>query len=109
MRIEILRVDGSREEHEAHKSGAIAAVEKLIGAKLLDTVNLRDGRVMFVDDASYETRTVDHGDGRYELKPIRALKPVNEQATQMYWAICAPGTTHQILGDVAIVRDADFS
>lgn len=109
MRVEILRVDGSRETHEVPRGGASGAIAQLIGASYLDTVNLRNGNVMMVDDAGYETQAVDHGDGRVELRPTRARKPVNPEATKLYLAICVPGTTHQIVGDVAIARDADFA
>ena len=63
----------------------------LIGAEVLDTVNLRDGRVMVIDDAG----------------AIKNL-PVNPEATGLYHAICIPGTTWLIRGDVVIVRDADY-
>jgi hypothetical protein len=72
-------------------------VAAALGAKFLDTVNLRDvggritGVVMLVDDIGF-----DNG------------KPVNKLATEIYHAQCRPGTTHPICGDVAIVNDADF-
>ncbi len=82
-------------------------------------MNLRDGRVMLVDDNGYDVEEVDLGlkpgpaGGQpmqtYRRVPIRARKPVNEAATRIYHGVCKPGTTHQIVGDVAIVRDADFT
>ncbi len=56
-----------------------------------DTVNLRDGRIMLVDD----TGLIDG-------------KPVNEKATKLYHSLCKKGTTHPICGDVVICIDADF-
>lgn len=88
-------------------------IHDIIGASAIDTVALRHlGEplmVMCVDDRAYETVEIDHGRGSLELKPIRALKPVNEAATQLYHANCKPGTKHKILGDVVVVPDEDFS
>lgn len=36
------------------------------------------------------------------------LFPINELATQLYLAICRPGTTAKIAGDVVLVHDGDF-
>lgn len=108
MNVTIIRTTGAQEQHQVAQVSAIAAIAKLIGAGCTDTVNLRDGRVMLVDDYGYETETIDHGNGRLELKCTKARKPVNPAATKLYHAICRPGTTHEIVGDVAIVNDADF-
>lgn len=98
-----------------------ADIPALIGAEVLDTVNLRHFgyplMVMSIDDRAYETEMVDHGmkrgplgDARHlETRPTKALKPVNEIATALYHANCYPGTTHQILGDVFIAPDDDFA
>lgn len=107
MKVQVIRTDGTEEDHEIPVS--FAAIEKLIGASCTDSVNLGDGSVMIVDDNGYDTETVDHGGGHFELKCVRARKPVNAKATQLYLAICVPGTTHQIVGDVAIALDADFA
>ncbi len=109
MKVVILKVDGTSATISTNKTAAIKAIERAIGATCLDTVNLRDGRVMFVDDAGYEIEPVQHGPGVLELKCTKARKPVNQKATQLYWSICKPGTTHRIVGDVAIVNDADFA
>lgn len=97
------------------------AIPALIGATILDTVNLRHFGyplvVMSIDDRAYETETVDHGMVRgpsgparhFENRPVRALKPVNEIATALYHANCYPGVTHQILGDVFVAPDDDFA
>jgi hypothetical protein len=68
------------------------ALSKLIGADIIDTVNLPNGMVMIVDDAGHQKK-----------------KPVNEIATRLYLNRCKPGTTHFIVGDVVIVPDADFA
>lgn len=68
-------------------------IQKKIGADGLDTVMLRDRKhVMVVDDNG-----LDKG------------LPVNKRATELYHEVCRPGTTHQIVGDVAVVPDADFA
>jgi len=109
-RIEIIRTNGQREQHEIPHRGSdlLHWIYGRIGADLTDTVNLRDGRVMIVDDRGYQTETIDHG-MHIELKCTKALKPVNEAATKIYHRVCVPGTTHQIVGDVAIAWDEDFA
>jgi len=87
MRALIIRADGSEQYHEV----PYVSIRALIGAETLDTVNLRDGRVMLVDDLG-------HAKG----------KPLNQRATDLYHGICVPGTTHQIVGDVAIIIDAEI-
>jgi hypothetical protein len=67
-------------------------IERLIGANCLDSVDLRDGRMMFVDDLGYS----------------KGL-PDNTQATALYHKVCKPGTTHRIKGDAVIGKDEDFS
>lgn len=91
MKVEVIRVDGSKEQHDVPKGG-LRPIGKLIGVDTFDTVNLRDGRVMLVDD----TGMIDG-------------KPVNPEATKLYHGICRPGNPHSIHGDVAIARDADFA
>jgi hypothetical protein len=105
----IIAKHGAEETLTTTVESAFADIEKAIGASCTDSVNLRDGRAMIVDDNGYDTKTIDHGGGRFEIKTTRARKPVNEKATKLYWSVCRPGTTHQIVGDVAIVNDADFA
>lgn len=102
MRVEIIRANGTRQTYHA----PFSRIGELIKAETLDTINLRDGRVMLVNDRGYEIKTVQH-ENKIELRPVRALLPVNAEATRMYHAVCVPGTTHEIVGDVAIVVDAD--
>jgi hypothetical protein len=85
MTATILRIDGTQEIVEARPS----EFGRLLGADCLDTFSLRDGRRVWVDDLG-------HAKGL----------PINERATQLYLAICRPGTTHVIRGDVVIGRDA---
>lgn len=107
MKVTIIKTDGTESVHDVN---GIRQIMELIGALALDSVNLRDGRVMFVDDNGYETVVRDnpHSPGFTELVPVKARKPVNAKATALYHAVCIPGTTHRIVGDVAIVLDADF-
>lgn len=86
----IIRVNGAEEQIEGRLR--ITQIEQLINAQCLDTVNLRDGRVMLVDDNG-----------------IAKGLPVNPEATKLYHSVCRPGVTHQICGDVAVVFDSDFA
>ena len=90
--VEILRADGTREEHEVGRHILMPWILRMIGADAIDTVSLRDGRVMLVDDTCLI-------DGRAQ----------NAAATQLYWSVCRPGTTHPICGDVAITLDRNFA
>jgi hypothetical protein len=115
MKVEIVRTDGRREQHEVHGGDRVCAqIGALIGADTVDVVNLRDGRVMLVDDNGYDTVDVEvpppPGYGfAIERQCVRGRKAVNPTATALYHAVCVPGTTHQIVGDVAVVRDEDFT
>lgn len=106
--VEILRANGERETRRYGTRNLLSSIKDDIGCQTVDTVNLRDGRVMLVGDDGYETEIVVHPDGA-ELRPTKARKPVNAAATKLYWAVCVPGTTHKIVGDVAIVKDEDFA
>lgn len=105
MNVHVIRADGT----EQHAQATFREIHELIGAELFDTVDLRDGRVMVVDDNGWETEVVEHGLGRIELKPVRARKPINTKATAIYHGVCRPGTKHQIVGDVAIVVDCEMA
>jgi hypothetical protein len=115
MTITIIRIDGTEEQHEvARPDDAFRATAQLIHARTVEMVNLRDGRVMLVDEDGYEVQVVEREpppgyDFAAERVPVRPLKPANPKATALYHAICVEGTTHQIVGDVAIVNDADFA
>jgi hypothetical protein len=87
----IIRIDGTETTHEG--KAEIADVLRIIGCSCLDTVRIDRKRqtVMFVDDTGMVDR-----------------KPVNPKATELYRAVCKPGTLHQIHGDVVIVNDGDY-
>lgn len=88
----IIRVDGSEETIEKHPF--LKTICKQIGCDCIDTVLIdrKSETVMIVDD----TGMVDG-------------KPVNAKATELYHAICKPGTPFSIHGDVAICNDRDFA
>lgn len=106
----IIRADGAEEVIEGPKT--MQELHRLLGYDTFDTVNLRHlgepRHVMLVDDNGHETRAVETP-GLLQLVSIGHRKPVNEKATELYWANCRAGTTHQIVGDVAIVPDEDFA
>lgn len=91
MKVHVIRTNGTEEDHEVVPRHSIRDINRLIKASTLDTVNLRDGRVMLVDD----TGLIDG-------------KPINPEATRLYHSVCRQGTTHPICGDVAIALDKDF-
>lgn len=106
----IIRTDGT--ELVLDKPRTMTEIEALIGASTLDSVSLRHlGRplhVMLLDDGGHHTKHVETA-GHLQIISTGHRKPVNEKATALYWANCRPGTTHQIVGDVAIVPDSDFA
>lgn len=118
MRAEVIRTTGEREWHELGKDW-LGDIRRLIGARTLDMVTLRDRvHVMCVDDDGYETELIDHGlqpdrhrPGQaiqtWENKCIKAKKPVNVEATKLYHQKLGRVVDHQIVGDVAIVDDRD--
>lgn len=90
--VEVIRCNGTREKATISRTQMVASCNQLLGVVAFDVVNLRDGRVMLVDD----TGLVDG-------------KPVNPEATKLYLAICKPGTRASIHGDVVIAIDEDFA
>lgn len=108
MRVLVIRTNGREEIHEIACALAVSTINRLIGADTFDVVNLRDGRVMLVDETGWETRAETRPYG-VEIIPVTPRKPINPRATALYQSICLPGTTHQIAGDVAIALDKDFS
>ncbi len=106
----LLRANGTGLELEGPIT--MREVRELIGAQALDFVSLHHLgsplHVMCVDDNGYQTEVVE-GENVIELKCVKALKPLNAEATRLYHANCRPGTTHQIVGDVVIVPDDDFA
>lgn len=63
----------------------------LIGATLLNVVNLPDGHLLLVDESGHP----------------KGL-PDNPEATRLYWTACRPGTTHRVAGDVVVVPESDM-
>lgn len=109
-KVTILRTNGSVEEHEVGRHILLPWIKRMIGAETTDSFRLKDGtdRVCILDDHGYETEGIE-SNGVLYLKPTKPLKPVNVAATELYHRICVPGTTHQIVGDVAIAHDEDFA
>ena len=44
--------------------------------------------MMAVNDRGYDVDPIDRGGGKFELRPVKALLPVNEKATAYYHARC---------------------
>lgn len=103
MRVHIIRTSGAEEHIDADWE----SIAVHIGAEVMDSVSLRDGRRMFVNDAGWDVVAVETSMGT-DLVPIAPRLPVNEKATALYLRVCKPGTTHRIVGDVAIVEDDPF-
>jgi len=113
MRVQVIRTNGATELHEIHAKGSSARLKecyRLADCQTFDTVNLRDGRVMLVDDDGWETESVEVAPNHIAIKATRPKpgKAINPEATRIYHSICYPGTTHQIVGDVIIAQDRDF-
>jgi len=109
MRV-LIRADGTTQEFGDPQP--MEYLHKLLGAETFDVVNLRHLgpplQVMLVDDHGYSTEVVETPSA-IEIRPIRALKPFNEEATRLYLLNCRPGTTHKIVGDVYVCPDDDFT
>ena len=105
----VIRADGAEEVVKGKPK--VKEMRALIGAKGLDFVRIGklvpSDLTMAVDDFGWETEKIETP-GKIELRPIRPRKPINAKATALYLAICRPGTTHQIAGDVAIFHDEDI-
>lgn len=110
VEVVVIRTSGKEETHNVRDPnegyGVFSdEIHALINAKGLDIVHLRDGRIMYVDDLGYDTVTVEEGPGQYKLQTTKARKPVNEKATKLYHSVCVLGTTHQIVGDVVVMKE----
>jgi hypothetical protein len=119
MLVEVIRTSGLRETHDVPADSAHLwpTLQDLIGARTLEFVTLRDGRTMIIDEDGYDVELVEHDPSGFTLavdgsqpsfvlerRPTRAKKPVNAEATTLYHSVCVPGVTHQIVGDVVLVR-----
>jgi hypothetical protein len=121
----VIRTNGLEELITRTKEPKLA---EIIGAELTDTVilswkNTVPDLVMVIDDNGYDYKIIDKATGKevdreteistlsggrvahYEHVVTNARKPVNQKATELYHAVCKPGTTHQIVGDVIIIHD----
>lgn len=90
----LIKTDGTVVALENPQS--IDQVSDLIGAESFDSVSLHHMgyplHVMIVDDFG-----------------LAKDLPVNHHATILYHLNCKPGTATEILGDVVILPDSDFS
>jgi hypothetical protein len=91
MKVQRLTTEGKITVHEYPGKVSFRVLAELVDYEWFDFVNLRDGRVMAVDDTG-----------------ILDGKPVNPIATAIYHSVCIPGCTQTIHGDVLIVNDSDF-
>lgn len=94
--VEIVRIDGSKEMLTTNARGTslVRFISQQIGCDTCDVVNLRDGRMMSVDDTGLLTG-----------------KPRNEAATKIVQAIYPLYKQRDVFiaGDVAIALDEDFA
>ena len=69
-------------------------LKKLCGFKWADLVHrVVDGKhLMVVDDEGH----------------LKGGQLINKEATKLYHSVCVPGTTHVIVGNVAVVPDGDI-
>jgi len=116
MHVKIIRTDGTEDARETEPSGLFALLERELGGSPFEYVTLdmtgkeiHEREVMAVRDDGYEVAPVTLPNGTVRLEAVRALLPDNAKATELYHAVCIPGTTHRIVGDVAIFRDYDLS
>lgn len=105
----VIRTDGTTERVD--KVPTLDLVRSAIGADCIDIVAVgranRTDLLMVVDDNGWDSVAVERPYG-VELVCTEPRRPLNDNATALYRAICHPGTRHQIAGDVAIVHNADF-
>jgi hypothetical protein len=70
---------------------------------------LRADLIMCVDDKGYEAHKVETP-GHTTMVADRARLPVNQKASEWYWAVCKPEyREHPVVGDVVLARDQDFA
>lgn len=114
MQIRLLSTDGSEQAAIVNKDLIWAWLRDRLAAANLEFVNLRDGRILIVDQDGWASQLVERDplpgyDTTHELVPTIARKPVNPAATALYRTI-APDRyrEHSIVGDAAVVLDKDF-
>jgi hypothetical protein len=85
--VRIIHTDG----HETLiPDGDWDAVHKELGTDILDHFTCTNGDLVMVDDLGHGKRL-----------------PINKKASELYWARCKPGTTHPIVGPVAVIPAKD--
>lgn len=87
-RATLIRASGERAEFT--RTLSMAEIKQLIGAEVLDSVNLKDGHVLMIDDNG-----------------IAAQKPTNPGATFIYQKM--KNSINKIYGDAVIVWDNDYA
>lgn len=108
----VIRTDGHEEIHR-ESTKMMTAIHRALGIDTADVIILtwQFGRVpdlvMIVDDVGYKFDVIERRPGHIVHRPTVARKPVNAKATELYLSVCMPGTTHKIVGDVAICHDSD--
>jgi hypothetical protein len=108
----VVRTSGEEEVHTYEKDkDLLPLIRKALKFSGFDFVRVGKAignpfLTMLVDDVGYEFTTVERAPGHWENVPTKAKKPTNKKATEWYHAICIPGTTHAIVGDVAIFQDS---
>lgn len=94
MKATHIKVNGEEIVMELTEENWIREVDRLIDCSTTDHVILskkgRRSTIMFVDDNG-----------------LQKDLPVNPKATKLYHAVCVPGTTHQIVGDVVVIEDME--
>lgn len=89
INVEIIRVDGSREQHEIEKGELFGRLYTLLDCDTIEPLAVRGGRFMLMDE-----------DG------LLIKKPINPEATALY--IASGWAMSEIRGDVALVAHDDF-
>lgn len=113
----LIRTNGTTQDFASPVPGRLVAGLIGAGEKGIDFVTLKHMghplHVMHVDGSGHQTKETTSvgplGETRITIESIGHNKPVNEEATRLYWLNCRPGTTHQIVGDVFICPDDDFA
>lgn len=110
----VIRADGGARFLPQQPS--LSVLKDALGCTTIDVViltwldRITPDLVMIVDDDGWEYEVIDRGGGYFHHRPLRPKpgKLVNPAATAIY-QVCMPGTSHQIVGDVAICHDRDVT
>jgi hypothetical protein len=88
--VAILRIGGRIDPLDVGQTEMLAAIRTAIDATALTSVNLQDGRRLYLDDDGDES-----------------VKPINDPATRLYNAVWRTKGAFALRGDVAIVTDLE--